>query len=156
MNKKGFTLIELLIVIAIIAILAIIIFVALDPLTRFRAARDATRWSNTVAILDAVKLQQVDNGGEYSSIVSGLGAGTYYQIGTSGSGCESGCTARATSGGCANLSDLKTSGKLSQIPEDPVDGTEAQTKYYIMRSSTNAITIGACNPESISLLEVSR
>ena len=41
MSKKGFTLIELLIVIAIIAVLAGAVFVALDPLTRFRDARNA-------------------------------------------------------------------------------------------------------------------
>ena len=71
MNKKtkGFTLIELLIVIAIIAIIAAVVFVALDPLTRFQDARDASRWSDTAALLSAIKVDQVDNGGSYLTAV---------------------------------------------------------------------------------------
>ena len=61
--NKGFTLIELLIVIAIIAILAAVVFVSLDPLTRFQDARDARRWTDVDAVLSAMKLDQVDQGG---------------------------------------------------------------------------------------------
>ena len=59
-NKKGFTLIELLIVIAIIAVLAAAVFVALDPLTRFSDARDATRASDITQILSAIKIDNTN------------------------------------------------------------------------------------------------
>src|SRR3989344_7417247 len=88
LSKAGFTLIELLIVIAIIAILAAVVFVALDPLTRFRDARDSSRWSDITAILSAIKVDQVDNGGSYIAVVSGLTAGEVYMIGTAVAGCD--------------------------------------------------------------------
>jgi prepilin-type N-terminal cleavage/methylation domain-containing protein len=154
--RKGFTLIELLIVIAIIAILAAVVFVALDPLTRFQDSRDSTRWSDATATLDAIKVDQVDNGGAYVAAVSGLTAANYYQIGTAGSGCDSGCTAQTTQAACADLTALVTEGYLGAVPMDPSSGTAAETDYYIMRAATGVITIGACDEEGSASIEVSR
>ncbi|MFH0779394.1 MAG: prepilin-type N-terminal cleavage/methylation domain-containing protein [Parcubacteria group bacterium] len=154
--KKGFTLIELLIVIAIIAILAVVVFVALDPLSRFQSARDAQRWSDVTAVLDAAKLNQVDNGGSYLAAISGLTAGSYYTIGTCASGGDSGCTAKTTLAACADLTGLATAGQIATIPTDPSTGTAAKTDYYILRASTGVLTIGACDPEKATAISVSR
>ncbi|MFH1142359.1 MAG: prepilin-type N-terminal cleavage/methylation domain-containing protein [Candidatus Uhrbacteria bacterium] len=154
--RKGFTLIELLIVIAIIAILAAVVFVALDPLTRFQDSRDASRWSDVTAVLDAIKVDQVDNGGAYVAAVSGLTAGSYYQIGTAGSGCDSGCTAQTTLAACADLTALVTEGYLGAVPMDPSTGTAVETDYYIMRAATGVITVGACDEEGDSAIEIAR
>ena len=62
MKKQAFTLIELLIVITIIAILASVVFIALDPLTRLRTARDTTRVEQMNEIKQAMALYLVDNG----------------------------------------------------------------------------------------------
>jgi len=72
-NKKGFTLIELLIVITIIAILAATVFVAIDPLTRLRTARDTTRLEQVTEIKKALDLYALDNGHypSYSDWISG-------------------------------------------------------------------------------------
>ncbi|MFA5076493.1 MAG: prepilin-type N-terminal cleavage/methylation domain-containing protein [Patescibacteria group bacterium] len=145
--KKGFTLIELLIVIAIIAILAAVVFVALDPLTRFRQARNSTRWSDITAVLDAVKVHQVDNSGSYLASVTALTAGNYYTIGTCATGGDDGCTAKTTQAACVDLTGLVTAGYLGKVPMDPSTGTAAETDYYLMKSSAGAITVGACDPE---------
>ncbi len=146
-NNKGFTLIELLIVIAIIAILAAVVFVALDPLTRFQEARNSTRWSDVTAVLDAIKVDQVDNGGAYVAAVTGLTNALYYTIGTCATGGDSGCTAQTTQAACANLTALATEGYLGAIPQDPSTGTAAETDYYIQKTAAGVITIGACDPE---------
>jgi len=154
--KKGFTLIELLIVIAIIAILAVIVFVALDPQSRFQAARDAQRWSDVTATLDAAKLHQVDNGGAYLAAINSLNAGDYYTIGTCATGGDSGCTAQTTETACADLTGLATAGYLPAIPMDPSTGTAAETDYYIMKSSTGVLTVGSCDPEKATTISVAR
>jgi len=154
--RKGFTLIELLIVIAIIAILAAVVFVALDPLTRFQDSRDASRWSDVTSVLDAVKVDQVDNGGAYVAAVTALVAGSYYQIGTAGAACDGSCTAQAVGAVCADLTALVTEGYLGAVPMDPSTGTAAETDYYIMRAATGVITVGACDEEGSSSIEVTR
>lgn len=155
-NTKGFTLIELLIVIAIIAILAVVVFVALDPLTRFQKARDAQRYSDVIAILDAIKLDQIDNGGSYIAAVSGLTNGNFYTIGTCASGGDTGCTAKTTQAACADITGIATEGYLPAIPMDPSTGAAAKTDYYISKAATGVITIGACDPEKATAISVSR
>jgi len=152
MNKKGFTLIELLIVIAIIAILAAVVFVALDPLTRFQDARNARRWSDADAIISAIKLDQVDNGGSYASDIPA--AGTTYQIGTAGAGCDTDCSAVAADGDCvdltAGLDDIVAEGYLPALPISPNgDGSwdATLTGYHITTNANGSITVGACETE---------
>lgn len=154
--RKGFTLIELLIVIAIIAILAVVVFVALDPLTRFEKARDAQRWSDVDTILEAAVLDQVDNGGEFFTELENLGPNTYYIIGTANSGCDTGCGAKATSSDCFDLTTLRDDGYLSEIPFDPISGDETKTDYYLFKDPDGYLTIGACDPEDATSIEISR
>lgn len=152
--KKGFTLIELLIVIAIIAIIAAVVFVALDPLTRFQDARDASRWSDITAVLSAIKVDQVDNKGAYIAAVSNLTDGVYYEIGTCAVGAGA-CVAKTTDD-CANLAGLVTEGYIGAIPTDPSAGSAVNTDYYIMRAATGIVTIGACAPEGGNAISVSK
>jgi len=60
-RKGGFTLIELLIVIGIIGFLAAAILVAVDPVKRIQDSRDAKRWAEVNAILNAILTKQVDD-----------------------------------------------------------------------------------------------
>lgn len=155
-QKKGFTLIELLIVIGIIAVMSALIFVALDPLTRFRKARDAKRWTDVTSVLEAIKIDQVDNGGYYVSAVSGLTDDLYYTVGTCTTGGDSGCTAKVTQAACCDLTDLVTEGYLGSIPYDSVSGSASKTDYYIQKKLSGIVTIGACDPEDASAISVSR
>ncbi|MCD4704455.1 LamG domain-containing protein, partial [bacterium] len=86
-NKQAFTFIELLIVIAIIAIITTVIFIALNPLQRFKDARNAQRWQDVEAIADSIRLYQIDNEGQ---IPTGLDE-NWRMLGTDIIGCDISC-----------------------------------------------------------------
>jgi prepilin-type N-terminal cleavage/methylation domain-containing protein len=168
MNRnKGFTLIELLIVIAIIAIIAAVIFVALDPLKRFQDSRDSTRWQEVNSILEAVRIDQVDNGGNYgygvrydtsnASIVDGV----EYMISnaTTTTGCNTSCSSVFGANDCVNLNELVREGYLGELPISP-NGAYAWnstwTGYYVMRNENDSITVGACENENSSDISVTQ
>lgn len=169
-NNHGFTLIELLIVIVVIVILAAGAFVALDPATRFQDSRDATRWTDATAILDAIKVDQVDNGGSYVSSVAGMTAGEVYMItdGTpatpdcdgANTQCTTNVTAETVAGDhCVDLSALVSEGYLADVPTSPNgSGTWSGdlTGYTLERSSTGAITVRGCEGEGGTEITVSR
>jgi type IV pilus assembly protein PilA len=177
-SSAGFTLIELLIVIAIIAIIAAVVFVALNPLKRFQESRDARRWSDVNAILHAIKVDQVDNGGTYLPAISSLTSGSVYMI-VDGNGstamtagcddnntyCDTNVTGDTT---CVDLDGLVTEGYLGDIPISPAgnvawdDGDtagEEGTGYTLSYNSTTGIvTVRACESEDTSgdVIEVAR
>jgi type IV pilus assembly protein PilA len=62
-SQRGFTLIELLVVIGIIAILAAIVAIAVNPSRQYGQARDAQRWSDVNALLNAIHQYAADNEG---------------------------------------------------------------------------------------------
>ena len=138
--------VELIIVIAIIAILAAGIFVAVDPARRLNEARNARRQSDVSTVLDALVKYQADNDGTHYSTVASMTAGTYYTVGTAATGCDAGCTAQTTAAACVDLSALPDN-YLSTVPSDPGTGTDAETDYYIMKSSTGGLTVGACDTQ---------
>jgi prepilin-type N-terminal cleavage/methylation domain-containing protein len=164
--KQGFTLIELLIVIAIIAILAGAVFVLLDPLTRFRDARDSTRAADVTQILSAIKLYQVDNGGIPLSEISSLDDGEVYMIvngsamTTGGDDNNANCDTDVdtNTADTVDLSQLITDGYLGEIPVSPNgavtwdDGSSSGdegTGYTLEYSlSTGAVTVRACESEN--------
>jgi len=162
-GKGGFTLIELLIVIAIISIIAAVVFVALDPLTRFRDARDSSRWTDVSAVLSAIKIDQVDNGGAYLSAITSMTAGNVYMIGTDTTGCDddnASCDTNVTNDtSCVDLTGLATEGYLSSViisPNGVVTWSAGTTGYTLQRDSTGIIHIRACESENTTEITVSR
>ncbi len=155
-QRKGFTLIELLIVIAVIVVLAAAVFVALNPAKRFADARNSRRQTDVASILSAVKTAEVDNGGTYITAISALTADEISVIGTAANGCDAGCGALTTEAACVDLADLVSQGYLGSIPFDPSTGTAAESDYYLSRSATGTITVGACDAESGETIVVSR
>jgi len=166
--RRGFTLIELLIVIAIIAIISAVVFVVLDPLSRFRDARDAQRWADISAILSAVKLDQVDNGGTYLSAIANMTAGEVYMI-TDGGGtdcdaqnayCDTNVTTETVGGDhCVDLSGLVTEGYLGDVPLSPNGAgswSASISGYTIQRDTTGIITVRACESENSDEIWVAR
>ena len=151
-TPKGFTLIELLIVIVIISILAATIYVAVDPNKRFGDARDSRRRAETVSILNAVLTYEIDNNG---TLPSGVSA-TSKQLGTAATGCDTTCVAGSTAAACLDLTSSLVDKYLSGIPTDPKSGTAATTLYYIKQSASGRILVGACSPENVASISVSR
>ncbi|MFH1405475.1 MAG: prepilin-type N-terminal cleavage/methylation domain-containing protein [Patescibacteria group bacterium] len=172
-NKKGFTLIELLIVIAIIAIIAAVVIVALDPATRFKDARDAVRASDVEQLANAIKVDQVDNGGTYHANITGLTSGSVYVIvngATMVAGCDdnnASCDTNVTADtSCADLSFLTTEGYLGELPVSPAgavtwdDGSVAGnegTGYTISyNSTTGTVTLRSCESENTTEISVAQ
>ncbi len=174
---RGFTLIELLIVIAIIAILAGVVFVSLNPLQRFQDARNSARWTDVTAVLSAIKVDQVDNGGQYLDgptgfSVADLTPGEYYMISNNNttvpsSGCNTACSIVTDGNNCVSLDNgtigLISEGYLARIPVSPAGAAtwdtaslNDMTGYYISRSNTDSIIIGACDAEGGETISVSR
>ncbi len=162
-NKNaGFTLIELLIVITIISIIAAVAFVALDPLTRFRDARDARRWSDLSAMVSAIKVDQIDNGGSYMTAITGLTAGQVYMVGTDVAGCDDYnalCDTDVTADtNCVNLGDLVSQGYMGAIPVSPNGAGTWTTGHsgYTLSVTSTIVTVRSCESENSAEIFVLR
>lgn len=147
MNKKGFTLIELIIVITVIFVLAATIFVAIDPNRRLHETRNARRWSDVTAILNAIEEYQSDNEGIHYSKIDDLDNGSFYRIGTETAAvCDNDCVGETPEPECVDLSGMGTN-YMPIVPIDPNIGTQADTAYMLMKEDVGLISIYACNPE---------
>lgn len=169
-QQRGFTLVELLVVIAIVGILVAVVFVALDPASRFRQARDAVRQNDVQEILSAVKLHQVDNDGAYLASIAALTAGNVYMVvdGAMALGCDdnnASCDTDVTNDtACADLAGLVDQ-YLDDVPVSPAgavtwdDGSadgEEGTGYTIERDAQGVIRIRACESEDTTEISAGR
>ncbi|QQR78607.1 MAG: type II secretion system protein [Candidatus Moraniibacteriota bacterium] len=151
-TKHAFTLIEILLAIGIIAVLATVVVVSLDPISRFRDARDARRLSDIQSILSAVHQYVIDNQGAFPA---GLDT-TERQIGTASSGCTiGGQCAVAGDGDCVDVS-TSLERYLKDIPFDPSAGELARSHYSISLNPNNIVTVTACDSDDASIAAVSR
>ncbi|MEI7452460.1 MAG: prepilin-type N-terminal cleavage/methylation domain-containing protein [Candidatus Falkowbacteria bacterium] len=164
-NKRGFTLIELLIVIAIIAILASIVFVALNPLTRFRDARDSRRWADVHSVLNAIRINQVDHKGAFLTPVASMETGTVYMITNAAvsSGCanyNNNCKVDVTGDNyCVNLGQLLIDGYLGNVPVSPSAGgtwSDYATGYTLEKDSNDILIVRACESEDTPEIKLAR
>ena len=164
-DKKGFTLIELLIVIGVLGILAGIILVAVDPAKRLSQARDARRFSEVNALLNAVLNYTVDNKGTLPALTSWVNATSTVdvvrqQLGTGTGFCGAGCGTAFDD--CLDLSGDLFDEYIAEIPIDPEgsDGTNAydatRTGYYAVKTTNGRVEVGSCNAEIESTIKIKR
>jgi len=155
---RGFTLIELLVVIGIIGILAAIVIIAINPGRQFAQARNAQRWNDVNAILNAIHQYAVD----YNGVVPTDIDTSVQVIGTEAAGACAGLTScgEATVDACIDLDpDLVGAAGtyLVDIPYDPSSGSVSDTDYYVTQASgAGRVTVGACDPDLEASIEVTR
>ena len=144
---EGMTLIEVLLVIALIAVLAAITFIAINPAKNFQDARNATRSSDVLQILNAVTQYTSEQG----HTVAGLGtiptcaatpAGTPIGTGTNN----------------VNLGTTLVPDYIVGIPVDPSGGTytAADTGYNICTTAGSRIKIMSRGAEGGKTIAVQR
>lgn len=151
-DRRGFTLIELILVMAIIAILFSALLIAVDPVSKFKQARDTQRRSYINALMTAVYQYAANNNGSFPS------------------GIPQDPTAAKTIGYAASMtglvdlcSSIVTTSYIAAIPLDPSSGTPSGsistgistcggTNYYntgftIQETAAGRITIAAPSAE---------
>ena len=152
-SKKGagFTLIEILVVIGIIAILAAIVIIAINPAEHFKQARNAQRWSNVNAIINAVHQYSLANNGVLPPMI---------QDDTEGdAGTFDICQDTDTEDpACTNLFDSSktlpnTIDKfyIVDMPSDPTCTVSGSTCYDISTTSDDRIKVDAPEAEGATI-----
>ena len=133
--------IELLVVIGILAILLAIVLIAVNPPRQFILARNTTRRSDVLAILNGVGQFYAERGRLPTNI--GTASATIQDGGGNGDICD----------------DLvgTTQRYLAEMPVDPLPGTPPpfdyttcanyNTGYTIRRTANNRVTVSAPNSE---------
>lgn len=158
-RNQGFTLVELLIVVAMISIIAVVVFVAFDPMVRFKDARDSARWSDMALLSEALNVDRQSNIADF--ITANTIAEEVYMIGTDTSNCDiydSVCdTDIVTSTNCLDMTTLVTEGNLEVVPVSPNgegNWTAGHTGFTLSRASTGVITLRSCESENSSEIKI--
>jgi type IV pilus assembly protein PilA len=138
---------EILIVIGLISILAAIVIVAINPARQFAQSRNAQRWSNVNAILNAAHQYSVDNKGALPSTITN-------------SATEVCATGAASCSGLVDLSVLTDNETyIVSMPVDPSCPSACATDgvgYTITQSANGRITVNAPDAELDETIEVKR
>ena len=136
-NPKGFTLVELLVVIGILAILLAIVLIAVNPARQFAQARNTSRRSDVLTVLNAVNQYFADNG----ALPTGI-SGTATQISDTGADL------------CSSLVPTYIAG-LPRDPAPSVGGGSVTncagaytTGYNVASTSASRVTVSAPNAEA--------
>jgi type IV pilus assembly protein PilA len=154
-SNKGFTLLEILLVVAAIAILAGIVIIAINPSKQLGDTRNAQRRSDVNTIINAVYQYSIDNNGVMPGNIDAV-IDSSQVLGTSGSGCDSTCSAVTTVAACVDLSGDLIPTYIVGIPIDPSTGATTNTEYYINKDANGRITVGACDPEQSAVISITR
>ncbi len=144
-NNHGFTLVSLVVTVTIIVILVAIIYVWVDPVARVGAAKDTKRRNDVLIIASALTDYMKDNNGTLP-LLGGLSTSTKKVLCST----NTSLTCDSDTDGCLIIDDTDFTNKyLAELPVDPDKTTQADTGYYLQKSSTtDALIVGACTTHS--------
>jgi len=147
-DQKGFTIIELLVVVLIFAILTVVVFVTINPQKRISEFRDSERWQAVRLISDSLIKYKYDHENNLPDKVVEMEPDLYFMIGQDQDGCQE-CPAVQTETACIDIDyeGVLVDEYLYEMPIDPRQGSAVKTGYYISKSRTGKITVGACQSE---------
>jgi prepilin-type N-terminal cleavage/methylation domain-containing protein len=142
-RRAGFTLIEMLLVVAIIGILAAIVILAINPSKQLGDTNNAQRRADVNTILNAVYQYAIDNNGTLPSAITTSSLEV--------------CRTGGTCTGLADLTVLTTNEKyLVSLPYDPSTFTTNSTKYTILKTANNRVTVAAPDAQNSVTISVTR
>lgn len=146
-NKKGLTPQELVFATTVMLILAAVIIVLIDPPMRFKQAREAKRFADVDNMIDAIRLYQIDHSGDLFPEINEMDPSSYYMIGTCETGASTACEMVDTEDACVDINTLVDAEYMDDVPSDPLTGSREKTNYYIRKTYSGRVIVGACNPE---------
>ncbi|MBP9748948.1 type II secretion system protein [Patescibacteria group bacterium] len=152
---NGFTAVELIVVIALIGFLLGTVVVAIDPVTRFKNARNQQRHADVAVLLGALYQYYGDNRGNIPSTIDSVTASAQV-LGSNATGCDASCTATTTAVACLDLTSSLVDKYLLDIPIDPQTGTSGNSDYFVNVLAGNHIVVGVCDPENNATISVTR
>ncbi|MEI6222631.1 MAG: FISUMP domain-containing protein [bacterium] len=150
-KKDAFTLVELIIVISVVSVLAAAVLIGINPLARFRAARNSRRASEAADIAKTLQLYQADHNGNYPPAVLSLTPNSFSMIGTGVVNCNQHCAVVSSATSCIDLSILASEGYIASIPiSPPGDGvwSGALTGYAVEKTGNGLVSVVSCDEES--------
>ena len=144
MNQKsnhGFTLLSLVVTVTIVVILAAAVYVWIDPVARVGAAKNQRRQNEVLAIATALTDYMKDHKGALP-LLGGVGTTTKKVLCSS----NTSLTCGSDTDGCLVIDDTDFTNKyLLNLPVDPDKSTQADTGYYVQKSTTTGrLIVGAC------------
>lgn len=142
-KRKAFSLVQLVLVIGLIGILFAGYLTLFKPSVRLGEAGDSRRWIDVENIAKAVELYERDNHQIPSDFsTSTLSVGEKFVLCNSAGTAT--CDGQTTS--CLVVDNTDFIGVyLPSLPVDPEKTSQADTGYYITRTSNNAMSFGACS-----------
>lgn len=156
MNQKsnhGFTLLSLVVTVTIVVILAAAVYVWIDPVARIGAAKNTKRRNDVLGIASALTDYMKDNKGALP-LLGGVGTTTKKVLCST----NTSLTCGSDTDGCLIIdSDTNFTTKyLLELPIDPDKTTQADTGYYLQKSSTtDLLIVGSCDTYGSSTITYS-
>ena len=141
-KHSAFTIVELIMIVGIIVIVFAGFYTVFNPTKRLGQANDARRWTDITAIAKAVEAYSIDNHAIPSDFsTSTLSVGEKFVLCTA----EGVNTCDGQTKGCLVVDDADFLGVfLPSLPIDPDKTADTDTGYYVTRTSSGAMSFGAC------------
>lgn len=154
----GYTLLDVITATAVIFVIGAAIVLLIGPEQTLRESYDDAREEDVRNIAEAFFEFSYREPEAAAAMLTSAGTGRF-MIGQ-GASCAGSlgiqCSDAAISDACVDLSEHLTPAYLEEIPEDPRGSLASQTQAgYFLEWDGLKLTIGSCNPEARSNIEIS-